>query len=172
MKTLSIRSQYAYQVCLGIKDIENRSWKTPHRGKLLIHASGKKSAHELLHNFWPDAVLKDLKSRKFVIDHVLQDNAPEHIKKIYHVYYDIILPSYDCKTMEEFTERLPRFTIPMFITQAIIGEVTLSDIVVNHKSIFAEKNQYNWILTDPVIYDIPITEVKGKLRLWEFNTGG
>ncbi len=172
MKTLSIRSQYAYQVCLGIKDIENRSWKTQHRGKLLIHASGKQSAHELLHKFWPDSVLKELKSRKFIIDHVLQPDAPEHIRKIYHVYYDIILPHYGCQTMDEFTEKLPRFAIPMFITQAIIGEVTLSDIAVNHDSVFAEKNQYHWILTDPVLYDKPIVEVKGKLRLWEFTTGG
>jgi hypothetical protein len=169
MKTLSIRSQYAYQVCIGIKDIENRSWKTDYRGKLLIHASGKEVAFELLHRCWPDKVLKDLKSRKFVIDHILQPGAPDHIKKIYNFYYDFLLPHYGCKSTEELAKKLPDLKEPFFTCQAIIGEVTLSDIVVNHKSVFAEKNQYNWILTNPVLYDKPIRNVKGHLRLWEYG---
>jgi len=36
---LSIKNPWAYLVVLGIKDIENRSWKTNYRGKLLIHAT-------------------------------------------------------------------------------------------------------------------------------------
>lgn len=35
---LSIRQPWSELVVLGIKDIENRSWSTPYRGKLLIHA--------------------------------------------------------------------------------------------------------------------------------------
>jgi hypothetical protein len=41
MKTLSIRQSYASLICRGIKKVENRSWETKYRGKLLIHASGK-----------------------------------------------------------------------------------------------------------------------------------
>ena len=41
MKTLSIRQPFASLICRGIKTIENRSWDTAYRGKLLIHASGK-----------------------------------------------------------------------------------------------------------------------------------
>jgi hypothetical protein len=41
MKTLSIRQPYASLICRGIKTIENRSWDTTYRGKLLIHSSGK-----------------------------------------------------------------------------------------------------------------------------------
>ena len=169
MKTLSIRSQYAFQVCLGIKPVENRSWKTDYRGKLLIHASGKESACELLHKYWPEKVLKDLKSRKYVIDHVLQDNAPDYIKKIYNAYYSVILPHYGFSSIEELHENLPTMDNPLFVTQAIIGEVTLSDIVVNHQSPFAEPNMYHWILTNPVLYDTFIAPVKGKLRLWEYG---
>ncbi len=40
MKVLSIKSGLAYLVCAGIKDVENRTWKTDYRGKLLIHACG------------------------------------------------------------------------------------------------------------------------------------
>lgn len=48
-KALSIKQPWASLICtprednplLGIKDIENRTWKTSYRGKVLIHASGK-----------------------------------------------------------------------------------------------------------------------------------
>jgi len=168
MKTLSIRSQYAYQVCFGIKDVENRSWKTDYRGKLLIHASGKEAAFEFLHKYWPEKVWKDLKSRKYIIDHVLQPGAPNYICNIYNAYKRI-QAHYGVSSIDEFYEKLPDLEKPMFITQAIIGEVTLSDIVRDSKSVFAEKNLYHWILTNPVLYDKPIVPVKGKLRLWDFE---
>lgn len=38
MKVLSIKQPWAYLIATGIKDIENRSWKTNYRGKFLIHA--------------------------------------------------------------------------------------------------------------------------------------
>jgi hypothetical protein len=37
-KALSIRQPWAYLVAAGIKDIENRTWLTRYRGRLLIHA--------------------------------------------------------------------------------------------------------------------------------------
>jgi|LSPZ01.1.fsa_nt_gi hypothetical protein len=45
-KTLSVNQPYATLICAGVKDVENRDWKTNYRGKLLIHASGKD-------HFWP-----------------------------------------------------------------------------------------------------------------------
>lgn len=39
MKTLSVKQPWAWLICAGYKDIENRTWKTNHRGKLLIHAT-------------------------------------------------------------------------------------------------------------------------------------
>lgn len=38
MKCLSIRQPWAWLIVTGIKDIENRTWNTPYRGPLLIHA--------------------------------------------------------------------------------------------------------------------------------------
>ena len=46
MKTLSVKQPWAYLICSGIKDIENRTWKCPQKyiGKMvLIHASGAKA---------------------------------------------------------------------------------------------------------------------------------
>jgi hypothetical protein len=41
MKVILIRQPYASLICWGIKTIENRTWDTSYRGRLLIHASGK-----------------------------------------------------------------------------------------------------------------------------------
>lgn len=42
MKTLSVRQPDAWLLVNGVKDVENRSWDTKHRGLLLIHASAAK----------------------------------------------------------------------------------------------------------------------------------
>jgi hypothetical protein len=39
MKTLTIKNPWAELICSGKKDIENRTWKTSHRGKILVHAA-------------------------------------------------------------------------------------------------------------------------------------
>ena len=39
IKALSIRQPWAWLIVNGIKDVENRSWNTQHRGPLLIHAA-------------------------------------------------------------------------------------------------------------------------------------
>jgi hypothetical protein len=44
MKVLTVKQPWAYLICSGIKDIENRSWKLPEKYKgerVLIHASAK-----------------------------------------------------------------------------------------------------------------------------------
>jgi len=41
MKVLSIQQPWAELICMGIKDVENRSWNTNFRGEFLIHASKK-----------------------------------------------------------------------------------------------------------------------------------
>lgn len=38
MKALSIKQPWAWAIMAGHKTIENRTWKTPYRGRILIHA--------------------------------------------------------------------------------------------------------------------------------------
>jgi hypothetical protein len=47
LRTLSLRQPWAWLVVNGYKDIENHSWRTNHRGALLIHASLNRSEFEL-----------------------------------------------------------------------------------------------------------------------------
>src|ERR1017187_9047245 len=41
IRTLSIRQPWAHAILHLGKDVENRSWSTPYRGSILIHASGR-----------------------------------------------------------------------------------------------------------------------------------
>ena len=41
MKAITIKQPYANLIVDGIKDIENRSWATKYRGRILIHAAAK-----------------------------------------------------------------------------------------------------------------------------------
>ena len=77
----------------------------------------------------------------------------------------------------------PKAIIDRLPTSAIIGEVEIIDCVINHESIWAEKNIifqeeekndekyqiFNWVLVNPVLYEKPILNVKGKLSFWEFE---
>lgn len=57
MKALSIRQPYAWLIVSGLKDIENRSWRTLHRGPLLIHAAARYSRSD--HAYFDNVISRD-----------------------------------------------------------------------------------------------------------------
>lgn len=143
MKALSIKQPWASLIAHGIKDIENRTWKTNFRGRIYIHASGIA-----------------VKEKFSVLSQEQRFEAETHPKNFNVLYFD----------------DLPK--------SAIIGEVDIVDCVINHPSIWADKSKavhsgyfdlgrnkptYNWVLTNAVLYDEPILNVKGKLSFWEFE---
>lgn len=54
-------------------------------------------------------------------------------------------------------------------SSAIIGSVEIVDCVINHPSVWAEKGVYNWVLANPVLFEKPILNVKGKLGFWDYE---
>ena len=50
---------------------------------------------------------------------------------------------------------------------ANIGSVKIVSCVQNHPSVWAEKGVFNWVLSDPILFDTPIP-AKGKLGFWNF----
>ena len=154
MKAISIKQPWASLIVHGIKDIENRTWATKYRGKVLIHASGTWFKYPN-----SDSTLGDL----------FTDFQWEKIRENYDKnLYSILEP-------KAIIDRLP--------TSAIIGEVEIIDCVINHESIWAEKSIifqeeekndekyqiFNWVLANPIFYEKPILNVKGKLSFWEFE---
>lgn len=145
MKALSIKQPWASLIAHGIKNIENRTWKTNFRGRIYIHVSAKMSEVD----FTTEQTSELIKSGLYIPD-----------------------KGFDKKKFE---------------VSAIIGEVDIIDCVINHPSIWAEKTAgvlvgnrfyidkslkkpiYNWVLANPILYDKPILNVKGKLSFWEWE---
>lgn len=138
MKALSVKNPWAHLIALGIKDIENRTWRTNFRGTCYIHASGQ--------------IYPFFKGNNLAF-------TPEQWTDISKVI-DLTIPG----EKEKF-----------FTTSAIIGQVNIVDCVQNHPSIWAEKAatgekpMWNWVLANPVLYDKPILNVRGKLGFWDIE---
>ncbi|MGS4345124.1 ASCH domain-containing protein [Myroides odoratus] len=58
-KALSVKQPWAELICLGVKDIENRTWRTRYRGRVYIHAS-----------MYPDKNAIISKEREQATDHI------------------------------------------------------------------------------------------------------
>jgi ASCH domain len=156
MKALSIKQPWASLIANGIKNIENRTWKTNFRGRIYIHASS--------------VGIKE----KFSAINEIQRQMIANYPKFNPLYFNDLHRS------------------------AIIGEVDIIDCVINHPSIWAKKSEfqccgcfptndcnpcsdfkrqkekgikpiYNWVLANPILYDKPILNVKGKLSFWDFE---
>ena len=166
MKTLSIRQPFASLICRGIKTIENRTWNTAYRGKLLIHASGKPLA-------WPSF---DYLPHDFVKGYQKYYGTSKAMPKEYAAFIRWIEELSDFYKLENIPFNQPKdiikrakqygFALPV---QAIIGEVELVDIVKNSKEAFAIPGNYHWVMSNSVLYEKPILNIMGKLKLWEYT---
>lgn len=150
-KVLSVKQPWAHLICSGIKNIENRTWKLPEKYKgerVLIHASAKHITK------WRGNYLTE-EQEYAIMDSPLKE-----------MFYDL--------------------TRGLFQYGAIIGSVRFVDCVINHPSIWAEKEVledwtsinipgkhskpvYNWVVADPILFDKPILNVKGKLSFWDYD---
>jgi len=69
---------------------------------------------------------------------------------------------------KDITDRAKKYGYALPV-QAIIGEAELVDIIINSKEVFAIPNNYHWVLKNPILYEKPIINIKGRLNLWEFD---
>lgn len=141
MKALSIKQPWASLIVHGIKDIENRTWKTNFRGRIYVHASKI--------NFKDFDVLMSLpdRQRKVFNDFIKTNKFNSAIGCTIIGEVDII----DCVINHESSW----------------AEKTE---VLSHDEEFGYPNYgkpiYNWVLANPVLYEKPIP-AKGKLSFWE-----
>ena len=112
---LSVRQPFAWAIVAGLKDVENRTWATPHRGRLYIHASGR------LHR--------------------------ETLE---------LAATFDLTPPEDA------------VFSAIIGHVTLVDVVAGSSSRWAMPDHKHWVLADAQEYDPPV-RCSGRLSLWSYE---
>ena len=146
MKAISIKQTWAHLVASGLKDIENRVWKTTFRGTVYIHACGKPIEREKLY----DVLTQDQWDLVFDASFVNKFDADK-------IYYSAIIGQVDIidcvinhgSIWAEQTE--------------VIGKTIEGDPLYKGKPI------YNFVLANAILYDKPILNVKGKLKFWEFR---
>jgi hypothetical protein len=144
MKTLSIRQPWSWLILHQGKNIENRTWYTPYRGPLFIHA-GK---------LWDE----NIQSGKASIDPEMFDLVMER----YGITIEIV--------KQWIRESGKRTFGEVFLTGGIVGKVDLVDCVQNHPSIWAIKGQWHWVLEHPE--PLPFMACKGQLGLFEVKYYG
>lgn len=172
MKCISVNLTPAYMLCAGVKTIENRTWNTSYRGDLLIHTTGDQDCYDFqLDEFAPPNVISEFEKFR----HVTKETFPDLVSI---TDYTTILKSHNfpkyIENYAKFLNKLKHFysisiSNPFFCVQQIIGKVTLENIIKDSKDPFADKNNYHWIVKDPILFKNPIPNIKGKLRLWDFE---
>jgi hypothetical protein len=138
MKTISLLQPWAALVVIGAKQFETRSWSTPYRGPLLIHASQKLPTNFQKFKFKHDEFFRD-----YITD-MEQLNYGAIIGKVelVNVYHT-----------EGFTHSLIRHDKKLSAKETAFGDYSAG--------------RYAWELKDPVQFLNPIP-YKGALSLWEF----
>ncbi len=139
MKALSIKQPWASLIAHGIKDIENRTWKTKFRGRIFIHASAKSAGNTafLLNKEQDNFFAFNTENYK-----TFESNLP----------YSAIIGEVDI--------------IDCVINHPSIW-AEKSDVIVRVEDDY--KPTYNWVLANAVLYDKPILNVKGSLSLWDWK---
>lgn len=146
MKVLSVKQPWAYLLCSGIKDIENRTWKLPKEyigQRVLIHASAKPeelSPHLFTNEQW---VAISEKARRHIVDELPFTSAI--IGSVRFVDCVINHPSI-------WAEK----------SKPILFDDYGFPIEYEHKT-------YNWVVEDPILFGSPVMGVKGKLRFWNYH---
>lgn len=130
-KAISIKQPWAYLICAGIKDVENRTWPTKYKGRVYIHASAKPVGQ-----YFSEGVFTADQ-----LNYLIQSKKIDLIEKVQ--------------------------------LSAIIGHVDIVNCISKERngkgsdSIWAEPDCFHWILRNPVLFDKPILNVKGKLSFWD-----
>ena len=153
MKALTVKQPFAHLICVGIKDVENRTWKCPEKyigERVLIHSSSKRSSDLFAIN---DEQHKDILHKQVVLG----------LSGRYSIDYSAIIGSV----------RITGCTInhpSVWAEKTHVGNIgdVLDDLKLLNR-VCAPKCTYNWELEDAILFDKSILEVKGKLSFWESN---
>ena len=139
MKTITIKQPWADLICSGLKDVENRTWPTKFRGRVLVHAAKKpvKDGMMALSPIQIEASTDWFVNSKLIpdfgsiigsveiVDCVINHSSIWAEKTHYH----------------QTNESNPDYE---------------DDLVI-----------YNWVLANPILFPEPIP-AKGKLSFWDY----
>ena len=153
MKVISTKQPWAHIIALKIKDVENRTWRTNYRGKILIHASADES---LIKSPVESYLTKELMG-------AILEFKKKHVNSFKKYNCGAIIGAVDMVDCVINYDSIwaERSEIP-----------TLGDVFDDLKllgKIVKPKVTYNWVLENAVMFKKPILNVKGKLSLWDYD---
>lgn len=138
MKCLSVKNPNSFLICSGVKKIENRTWKTDYRGVLYIFSSGIYEK-TIYDEYIPDKIQKD---------ELIELDETKKLQKL-------LLLNRDNNNL-------------LFQSGYVIGKVNLVDIIRDSDNMFAEKNNFHWILENPELFEKKDwKKCKGKLKIFD-----
>lgn len=179
-KVLSVKQPWNFLICSGIKDVENRTWKLPEKYKgerVLIHASGAKAqfnfsnAHyekfrELNMRRWYDndfyksAIIGSVE----IVDCVLNHPSIWAEKTMFH--YGGICYKNKCEHFKRWSFGHGDCESCELVGQSYVVDTIPDDCLFKKQM---PKPTYNWVLANPILFDKPILNVKGKLGFWDYD---
>lgn len=174
---VSVANPLSYLICYGIKDVENRSWKTDYRGPLYIHSAGKVAFSGM-----PDfsafdmPVISEFNAFMAEIEKIEEKGRylgfAEHGVQVYLKDEESVSP----KSLAEYNLLSDVYNAsrekpnkPFFLTNAIIGRADLVDVVENSTSEWAEQGAFHWVLRNPIVLRKPIPRVPGAANIWNYD---
>lgn len=139
MKAITIKQPWASLIVEGKKDIENRTWKTNFRGRVLIHAG-------------------------VTIDNNAVDKIScfdgELARKVWFDINDNKMPTGAIIGSVEIVDCVVNHPSKWAQHKAIVKRK------INGKNKMVEVPVYNWVLANPILFLEPIP-AKGKLSFWD-----
>ena len=146
MKAITIKQPWASLIIEGIKDIENRTWPTKFRGRVLIHAGMDKT----LMNVIPSSFLS--------VDQIDLIKNVKFSPKEWDLYGVIIgsVEIVDCVVNHESIWAEKSLDCNDCPDVGACCDGKCPHII------------YNWVLANPIKFPEPIP-AKGKLSFWEYN---
>lgn len=143
MKAITVKQPWASLIVMGIKPIENRTWKTNFRGRVLIHAG---------------------KGKQYSIHQLLSIDQKRAFEKAVGYEYDFnkMFPKGAIIGSVEIVDCI-QDSASMWAENIAINKYIDGELVDT-------KFMWHWVLANPIIFPVPIP-AKGKLSFWEFDQG-
>jgi len=143
MKTLSVKQPWAYLLCAGIKDIENRTWKTNYRGRVFIHAG--------------------MSGSSYIFENRSLFRASQEAEIWLNCDYESAIPKGAIIGSVEIVDCVLNHESIWAEHKAAVQRK------INGEKVFIEVPVYNWVIANPIMFANPWLNIKGKLGLWEFE---
>jgi hypothetical protein len=144
MKAITVKQPWASLIVEGLKDIENRTWRTNFRGRVLIHAGMAKTSGMIIYYL----------------------NSAQHKEfrgKFGWSGLDFLEPLGEIIGSVEIVDCVINHT-------SIWAEKTNNETYWKNGKNYIKKIKptYNWVLANPIKFDNPIP-CKGALSFWNYN---